>query len=570
MQSDWRTRLGYALAATVLLTAPFEATAQNSAKTYDLKPVTHERLLKSTEDTASWLMYGGNYQSWRFSPLKDINRQNVKKLTPAWIFQTGIPGQLEASPVIADGVLYLTTSYNHLYALDATTGEPIWKYDHALPDDMRVCCGPTNRGVAIAEDKVFMATLDAHLVALNRKTGAVAWNAKMEDYANGFSSTVAPLVVKGKVIVGMAGGEYGVRGFIDAYDVSTGERKWRRYTTPEAGEKGSETWVGDSWKNGGGPTWITGSYDPEQDTLFWAAGNAAPDWNGDAREGDNLYTDSVLAMSPDTGEVKWHFQFTPHDVWDYDGNTDLFLVNVQRSGKTVKALAQPNRNGFMYVIDRANGQYLHGAQYVDKLNWAKGLDEKGRPIVDPQFVPQSEAKEWICPGAPGGKNSSYTAAYSPITKLMYVPVIESCMQMKKSTAMFIQGVPYWGGGWDGSQADDQSSYGHFSAIDPTTGAIKWRHTEDYPLLGGTLATAGGVVFTGNQEGLAMAFNDTTGELLWKFQTGASVRGQPSTYKIAGRQYVAIPSGGGGIVASITGEPPLASKGSALIVFALPQ
>lgn len=545
------------------------AHAQNGKKTYDLKPVTQERLLKGSADPSAWLMYGGNYQSWRFSPLKDINRRNVKKLAPAWIFQTGIPGQLEASPIIADGILYLTASYNHAYALDAVTGDPIWKYDHPLPEDMRVCCGPTNRGVAIADDKVFMATLDARLVALDRKTGVVAWNVKIEEYANGYSSTVAPLVVKNKVIVGVAGGEYGIRGFIDAYDVATGERKWRRHTTPQTGEKGVETWAGDSWKNGGGPTWITGSYDPEQDVLYWATGNTSPDWNGDARKGDNLYTDSVLAMNPDTGEVKWHFQFTPHDVWDYDGNTDLFLVNVERSGKTIKALAQPNRNGFMYVLDRTTGAYLHGAQYVDKLNWAKGLDEKGQPIVDPKFVPQPEAKEWICPGSGGGKNGSYTAAYSPVTKLIYVPVIESCMQMRKAEAMFIQGIPYWGGGWEGSQADDQSSYGHFSAIDPTTGAIKWRHTEAYPLLGGTLATAGGLVFTGNLEGHALAFNDTTGELLWKFQTGASVRGQPSAYKIGGRQYIAVPSGGGGIIATITGEPPLASKGSALVVFALP-
>ena len=566
-QQIWQRPLFWALALTLAL--PLRATAQDGKKTYDLKPVTQERLLKGTEDTSAWLMYGGSYEGWRYSPLKDINRKNVKKLTPAWIFQTGVPGQLEASPVIADGILYLTASYNHAYALDAVTGEPIWKYDYPLPADMRVCCGPTNRGVAIADDKVFMATLDAHLVALDRKTGEVVWNTKIDEYTNGYSSTVAPLVVKDKVIVGVAGGEYGIRGYVDAYDVKTGERKWRRHTTPAAGEKGAETWAGDSWKNGGGPTWITGSYDAEQDTLFWAAGNTSPDWNGDVRKGDNLYTDSVLALNPDTGEVKWYFQFTPHDVWDYDGNTDLFLVNVERSGKTVKALAQPNRNGFLYVIDRMTGQYLHGAQYVDKLNWAKGLDEKGRPIVDPQFVPQKDGKEWICPGAPGGKNSSYTAAYSPVTKLMYVPVIESCMQMTKAEAMFIQGIPYWGGGWNGSQADDQSSYGHFSAIDPTTGAVKWRHTEEYPLLGGTLATGGGLVFTGNQEGLAMAFNDATGELLWKFQTGASVRGQPSTYKIAGKQYIAMPSGGGGIVATITGEPPLASKGSALIVFALP-
>jgi len=412
--------------------------------------------------------------------------------------------------------------------------------------------------------------LDARLVALDRKTGAVVWNTKMDEYANGYSATVAPLVVRDKVIVGIAGGEYGIRGYIDAYDVQTGERKWRRYTIPGEGEKGVETWAGDSWKNGGGPTWITGAYDPEQNVLFWATGNTSPDWNGEARAGDNLYTDSVLALDPETGELKWYFQFTPHDIWDYDGNTDLFLVPVQRSGKVVKALAQPNRNGYLYVLDRTTGKYLHGVQYVDKLNWSKGLDENGRPIVNPQFVPTAEGKEYICPGSAGGKNGSYTAAYSPITKYMYVPVIESCWQMKQSASVFIQGIPFWGGGPGATQADDRSSYGHLSAIDPTTGAIKWRYVDEYPLVGGTLATAGGLVFTGNQQGYALAFDDTTGELLWKFQTGAAVRGQPATYKVGGRQYVAVPSGGGGLAVTLVGEPPLASKGSALVVFALPK
>ncbi len=569
MQRAWQ-RCVTVLVGGMLMALPLSGHAQDGKKTYDLKPVTAERLLKGTDDPSAWLMYGGNYESWRFSPLTDINRENVKKLRVAWMFQTGIPTQFETSPVIADGMMYITTSYNHVFALDAVTGDPLWKYDHPLPDDLRVCCGPTNRGVAIADDKVFMGTLDARVVALDRRTGNVVWNVEMDKYADGFSSTVAPLVVKDKVIIGMSGGEYGVRGYIDAYDVKTGARKWRTYTVPGAGEKGVETWAGDSWKYGGGPTWVTGSYDAEQDVLFWAAGNAAPDWNGDMRAGDNLYTDSVLAMNPDTGAIKWHFQFTPHDVWDYDGNTDLFLVNVVRNGQNVKALAQPNRNGFMYVLDRTTGQFLHGSPYVEQLNWAKGLDEKGRPIVDPKFVPQSEAKEWICPGAPGGKNSAYTASYSQTTKLMYVPVIESCMQMKKAEAMFVQGIPYWGGGWDKTQGDDQSSYGHLSAIDPTTGAVKWRHKEEYPLLGGTLTTAGGLVFTGNQEGYVMAFDDTTGKVLWKFQTGASLRGQPATYKIGGQQYVAVPSGGGGIMAPLAGEPPISSKGSALIVFALPE
>src|SRR6266571_2197438 len=267
-----------ALLFVLPLSVQTQAGTQDGKKTDGLKPVTSERLLKGTNDPSAWLMYGGNYQSWR------------------------------------------------------------------------VCCGPTNRGVAIADDKVFMATLDARLVALDRKTGAVVWNTKMDEYANGYSATVAPLVVRDKVIVGIAGGEYGIRGYIDAYDVQTGERKWRRYTIPGEGEKGVETWAGDSWKNGGGPTWITGAYDPEQNVLFWATGNTSPDWNGEARAGDNLYTDSVLALDPETGELKWYFQFTPHDIWDYDGNTDLFLVPVQRSGKVVKALAQPNRNGYLYVL----------------------------------------------------------------------------------------------------------------------------------------------------------------------------------------------------------------------------
>jgi alcohol dehydrogenase (cytochrome c) len=567
----WRFfSIGVALSLTLPLSIS-AADKKNGAQPNSLKPVTQERLLKGTDEVSSWLMYGGNYQNWRFSPLKDINRQNIKKLQAAWIFQTGIPGQLEAAPIVADGIMYLVASFNHVYALNAVTGEPLWKYDHPLPDDLRICCGPTNRGVAIADDKVFLGTLDARMVALDRKTGAVAWNVKMDEYNLGYSSTAAPLVIKDKVIIGIAGGEYGVRSFIDAYDIKTGERKWRRYTIPAAGEKGVETWAGDSWKTGGGPAWVTGSYDPEQNLLYWATGNPSPDWNGDSREGDNLYTNSVLALDPDTGDLKWYFQFTPHDVWDYDATNGLFLLDVQRSGQTVKALAQPNRNGFLYVLDRASGRYLHSGVYVDKLNWATGLDEAGRPKVDPKYLPQPGGNpEFICPGNVGGQNGSYTAAYSPNTKYIYVPVIESCGKMEKGASVFIQGIPFWGGGPGIMQGDDQSSYGHLSAIDPTTGAIKWRYVDEYPLVGGALATAGGLVFTGNQTGYALALDDTTGELLWKFQTGSTVRGQPVTYKIGNRQYVAVPSGGGGLAVSLVGENPLGTKGSAVTAFALSQ
>ena len=534
-------------------------------------PVTAAKLLAGTDNTAEWLQYGGSYNNWRFSPLKDITRENASKLQAAWMFQTGVPGQLEASPVVADGVMYLTASYNNVWALDAETGETLWKYSHQLPGDLMFCCGPTNRGVAIAGDLVFMGTLDAHLVALDRKTGKVKWNIEMAKYTDGYSSTAAPLVIDDLVLVGIAGGEYGARGFIDAYHVKDGSHAWRRYTVPTAGEPGVETWEGDSWKTGGGPAWGTGTYDPASKTLYWATGNPSPDWNGDTREGDNLYTNSALALDPATGKVKWHFQFTPHDVWDYDGNTGMFLVDTQHDGKPVKALVQPNRNGFLYVLDAASGKFLHGTQYTDSLNWAKGLDPTGRPIKDPKYVPMPGGNpEWICPGNVGGQNGSYTAAYSPQTKLVYVPVVESCGKMEKQETVFAHGQPFWGGGPGIMQAEDGLAYGHLSAFDPSTGQRKWTLKDKWPMVGGTLTTAGGLVFTGNQEGYALAVDDTTGKVLWKLRTGSAVRGQPITWKIGKRQFVAFGSGGGGIAVQIVGQPPLDTPGSALVVVALPE
>jgi alcohol dehydrogenase (cytochrome c) len=455
-------------------------------------PITVDHLAQGTSDPSKWLHYGGNYANWRYSPLTDINRDNVGKLKPAWIFQTGIPGQFETSPVVADGMMFITAAYNNVFALDAVSGEMRWHYEHGMPSDIAICCGPTNRGVAILGDLLYMATLDARLIALDRATGEVVWNSEIAKYTDGYSATAAPLVVENKVIVGVAGGEYGVRGFLDAYDAATGKRLWRRYTVPAEGEPGTETWAGDSYKTGGGPPWNTGTYDAAARVLYWSTGNPSPDWNGDSREGDNLYTNSMLALDPDTGDMKWHFQYTPHDVWDYDGNTGAFLIDVDHAGQTVRTITQPNRNGFLYVLDAANGKFLRGAQYTVTLNWAKGLDANGRAILDPKYLPMPGGNpEYICPGNVGGQNGSYTAAYSPDTKLIYVPVVESCGKMEKQEAVFVNGTPFWGGGPGVMQAEDGSAFGTLSALEPATGKIKWVYKDQWPMVGGTLTTAGG-------------------------------------------------------------------------------
>ncbi len=571
MNDSLRKLCSGAAVGAALLVASALAPAAERAQIPQLVAVTPERLAAGTDDTAGWLMYGGNYENWRYSPLADINRDNVDKLAPTWLFQTGIPGQLAAAPIVADGVVYLTAAHNNLYALDARTGEPLWHYEHRLPGDLRICCGPVNRGVAIAGGLVFIATLDARLVALDRATGEVAWNVVMGDHKVGYSATSAPLVVGDMVISGIAGGEYGARGFIDAYDIATGERRWRRWTVPAAGEPGVETWAGDSWKTGGAPTWVTGTYDPQSGLLYWPTGNPSPDWNGDARKGDNLYSNSTLALDPASGEMKWYFQYTPHDVWDFDATNNLVVADIELDGETVRAVLQPNRNGYVYVLDAASGKFLAGSQYTDRINWARGLDENGRPIVDEKYIPTPGGNaEFVCPGNVGGNNGSYTWAFSGRTRLMYVPSIESCAKMVKEDIEFMQGAPFWGGGPGETEAETGAAYGVFLAIDPATGAIKWKYRDDYPLVGGAMATAGGVVFGGNQRGYALAFDDTSGELLWKFQTGSAVRGQPVTWKQDGRQYVAYTSGGGGLAVSIVGEPEINTLGSTLVVFALPE
>ncbi len=533
----------------------------------DKGPVTQQALDNSPTRT-EWLHFGGNYSSWRYSPIDELTPTALPELEVAWAAQTGFNSQLEASPVIYDGILYLTSSGNRLFAYDAVTGELHWRYDHQNPGDLRICCGPANRGVAIGGDAVLMATLDARLVALHRKTGEILWNIEIADYRKGLSATSAPLVVGDLVITGIAGGEYGVRGFFDAYDLKSGERRWRHFTVPTDGEPGVETWAGDSYKTGGAPSWVTGSYDPRTETLYWATGNPSPDWNGDLREGDNLFSDSLLALDVKSAERKWHFQFTPHDVWDYDGNTEIFLVEAEINGQMREVVAQANRNGYFYLLDRATGKFLSATQYVDQVNWAT-IDEQGRPVVDMNKVPKDEDPERVCPGLAGGNNGAYNSAYSPDTGMIYVPVIESCMKFRKGIVVFVEGVPFMGGEPVPVDMIDGKSYGHLSAIDVATGEIKWRYDDPHAMMAGVLTTSGGAVVTGNAEGHILGFDAKTGDEVWRFNTGSGIRSHPVAYEADGKVFLAVGSGGGGVVQTSTGAPNMLPQGSVLFVFELP-
>ena len=531
-------------------------------------PVTADILAKSPAHTSQWLLYGGDYRNFRHSPAASLTPATVKGLRVAWSAPTGTMGQFETSPVVYGGVMYVTTSYNRLMALDAKTGEFLWRYDVHLPDDLRLCCGPVNHGVAISGDLVIMATLDAHLMAFERMTGKLVWTIQIADYKDGYAATGAPLVIGDLVYTGVAGGEYGARGTVNAYDVKTGKQVWRIYTVPQAGEPGVDTWAGDSAKSGGSPAWTTGAYDAETDTLFWTVGNPSPDWNGDARGGDNLYSDSVLALDPKTGKMKWYFQFTPHDVWDYDGNTQLFLIDTEVGGKLVKAIAQPNRNGYFYLLDRTNGKFLRATQYVEQLNWAKGVDAKGRPIVDPAAMPQENPAARVCPADLGGMNGSWSGAYDPATGLVFAPSIEACQTFVKGIAIYAKGIPFMGGMPNSVDANEGKAYGLLSAIDVKTGQIKWRYRDARPMMSGVVSTAGGVLFSSDMEGEALALDQATGEKLWSFRMGGAGRGQPIVYEIDGKAYVAIPSGGWSTIDSMAGAGSMLPEGGQLFVFAL--
>jgi len=496
--------------------------------------VTAERLLNSSKEPQNWLMYSGDYAGHRFSALDQINVSNTARLVPKWAYQTMASGKFETTPLVVDGILYGTGQDDRVYALDARSGRPIWQYQQTLAADIRPCCGRVNRGVAILGDKIFVATLDAHVVALDSKTGNVVWDATAAEHAKGYSFTLAPLVIKNLVLVGVSGGEYGIRGFIDAYDAATGTRKWRFNTIPGPGEPGHESWEGESWKIGGSPAWITGTYDPATNTTFWTTGNPSPSNRGEGRAGDNLYSNSLLALDPETGKLKWHFQFTQHDEHDYDATQVPVMID---DGER-KWIAQANRNGFFYVVDRTNGKLISATSYA-KVSWSTSKDATGRPVPDKAGAPTPDGNH-VCPGALGATNWM-SPTYDPQTKLFYVTAREQCDIFSTAPQPYEAGHAYYGSAYFPND-DTQPFWGALRALDPVTGKLKWEWKHSSPAWAGVLSTAGGLVFTGDAEGNFIALEAASGKVLWHFQCGASVFASPMSFAIDGKQYVAVAAG----------------------------
>jgi alcohol dehydrogenase (cytochrome c) len=522
---------GFAVLA-LLLGLGLKSAAQN---------VTYDEILHAASHPDDWLTYGGNYASQRFSELKQINKDNVNTLKLRWIYQLRRTGIFESSPIVVDGMMYVTEPPTTVTALDVRTGRPVWRWSADLPKNLlTIGLFPTNRGVAILGDTVYVATIDAHLVALDAKTGAMRWSVEIGDNKKAVAITQAPLAINGKIVVGMGGGEGGLRGYIDAYDAKDGKRLWRLYTIPTAGEPGVETWEGDSYKYGGATTWNTGAYDPELNTLYWGTGNPAPDWNGDMRKGDNLYSCSLLAIDADTGKMKWYFQFSPHETHDWDASEPPILFDAVINGKKRKIVAQANRNTFYYVLDRETGEFLAGAAYA-KETWAKGLDVKGRPIDLPNIDPSTQGT-LIYPSITGSVNWT-SPSYSPLTGLVYVDTREMGAYYFKGHPQMDPANPLDIGGGGGQRlVSGDDAYSAIRALESTTGKVKWQFKMVGDSWTGTLVTAGGLVFCADSQGNFFALDADNGKPLWNIQLGNSVRANPITYAVDGKQYVEAAAG----------------------------
>jgi alcohol dehydrogenase (cytochrome c) len=503
-----------------------------------LRPVTWERLKNAAFEPHNWLMYSGTLDSQRFSRLDRVHRGNVHRLELKWAYQIPEIDRAETVPLVVDGVMFVTEAPSNVVALDAGTGRPYWRYDHELPQDLRICCGRNNRGVAILGETLFMSTLDAHLVAIDARSGSLRWNTEVADHKAGYSKTEAPLVVKDLVITGIAGGEYGIRGFVDAYHPRTGERVWRLYTVPGPGEPGSETWAGDSWMRGAAATWITGSYDPELDLVYWGTGNPGPDWNGEVRMGDNLYSDSALAIDADTGRLVWHFQFTPWDVHDWDAIQIPVLGELDLNGVRRQVMMWANRNAFYYTLDRKTGEFLVGKPFA-KQTWAEGLDETGRPIRAPGKLP-TEGGNVVSPSI-GGATNWWSPAYSPRTELFYVNAYDGEQEFFIRDQEYREGEQYTGGGAR-NVLPPEKYRSSIRALDPRTGDLRWEFEIQPRSTSGLLATAGDLVFGGTVDGYFFALDAESGRELWHIAVGARVHSAPITYAVNGEQLVTIAAG----------------------------
>ena len=518
--------------------------------------VPYDRIVNATEEPENWLTYNGDYMSQRYSRLDQITPDNVTNLELKWILQNQVFGAWQSNPIIVDGVMYVTERPNSVMAVDASTGRVFWKFRHTPSENARVCCGANNRGVAVLDDRVFMGTLDARLIALDRINGQPLWNAEVADVNLAYSVTMAPLVVKDKIIVGVGGGEYGIRGYVAAFDAETGEQAWKTYTIPGPGEPGHDSWEGDDWEHGGASVWITGSFDPELNLTYWGVGNPGPDWNAGQRPGDNLFSDSVIALDANTGELEWYFQFTPNDGYDYDSVQVPVLADMVWRGEPKKVMMWANRNGYFYVLDRVTGLFLEGKPFVT-VNWSSGLDENGRPIPTPQ--PEGMP---TYPGNQGGTNW-YPPSYSPRTGLFYFSAWENYATIYRAEeSEYVPGQAFLGGGFSVlapspdaptigigrtnpiNNWTDEVGYASLKAMDPQTGEAVWSYNQYDVSDSGMLTTATDLLFTGGREGYFHAIDARSGNLIWNVNLGGQIVMAPVTYMVDGIQYVSVISGNG--------------------------
>jgi alcohol dehydrogenase (cytochrome c) len=560
-----------ALAAGMALAA-FAAGAQD---TRSYSAVTDARL--ESPEPRNWLMYLRQYDSWSYSPLSRINTRNVADLAPAWTMSTGTTEGHQAPPIVNDGVMFVTTPFNQVLAIDAKTGDLLWRYRHQIPADIRMG-HPTNRGVALYGDKVYTATSDARVVALDAKTGAVAWNKAVENYNNGYYMTIAPLAARGRIMVGVSGGERGIRGFVVALDANTGEEVWKTYTVPAPGEPGNETWPGDSWRTGGAPVWVTGSFDPELGLTYWGTGNPGP-WTGDARPGDNLYTNSVVALDVATGALKAYHQYHWNDSWDWDEVSAPLLIDLPRNGRMVPGLVHPGRNGYLWMLERsATGISFISAKPYVKQNVFTRLDPvTGRPEYDMEHKPGIGKPAIYCPSLWGGKDWP-PAAYNPGTGYLYIPANENlCQHLVGEDVEYRPGQQFTGAQTVDFLVDENADHiGELQAWNLRTGEKAWTQEFASPNWGPVMTTAGGLVFSGGtNDRYFRAFDAATGRILWQYRTNSGITGVPTSFEIDGVQYIAVQSGWGvdaqGMTARIDrarGTETIVPQGGVVWVFAL--